>query len=261
MMNLSRIRVSHWIAIFAGLMLLASCSSEKKALKRQRSKERKLNKVGLETFEYEALSIKAKLDLSLNNEDKKARAYIRIRKDSAIWISISKTSIEGLRVLVTPDTIMAIDRINKLFYAYNYQELQEQFKFPFDYQMMQSALTGEPYFPKGSKPSKRPVGDQYMLRDKIGELLVKQFVGKKNHKLEAVQAVDEKERELKIDYGKFEQVEGQAFPHKNRISVNYIQEGEVKETALDFEYNRVSLAEKDLKLPFKVSDKFKQVKE
>ncbi len=247
------------LSVLVSLLGLLSCNPQKRLLRKQKAQERKLNKAGFDAFAYEALSIKSKLRFSIEGDETKATAYIRIRRDSAIWLSISKTTVEGLRVLATPDTVMVIDRLAKQFYAYNYQQLEEKFQFAFDYEMLQSAFTGEPYFPEGSKPSKRPTNTHYILRDRIGQLLVKQFIAKKNNKLDQVQAIDKENRELNITYAGFEEVEGQVFPHSNEIRVSYIREGEPKETKLDFEYNRVNIAEIDLKMPFKVNGKYEKV--
>ena len=69
-------------------------------------------------FDYEYLSAKTKITVINTDGKTEFSASVRIKKDSAIWISISPAlGIEIVRVLITKDSIKIIDRFNKKYYC------------------------------------------------------------------------------------------------------------------------------------------------
>ena len=55
---------------------------------------------------------KAKADFSSERASGNVTVYIRMQKDSVIWISITgPLNIEGARVLITPDSVKIINKL------------------------------------------------------------------------------------------------------------------------------------------------------
>ncbi len=75
-------------------------------------------------------------------------AYVRILKDSLIWISGYATvfNIEAFRVLVNKDSVFVIDKINKYVQLRSIDYLQEVTQIPFDFNTLQNLLIGNPVF-------------------------------------------------------------------------------------------------------------------
>src|SRR5690606_29317761 len=74
-------------------------------------------------------------------------AKVRISRDSIIWISVSPAlGIEALRVMATPDSVFMMNKIDRTYYAGDYQYLKELLKADVDFQMFQGILTGQSLF-------------------------------------------------------------------------------------------------------------------
>ncbi|MEZ4933273.1 MAG: DUF4292 domain-containing protein [Saprospiraceae bacterium] len=73
-------------------------------------------------------------------------AYIRMKKDSAIWMSFKKFSFEGARALITPDSIFVIDRINNQYLAKPFSYAQQEYHLPVGFAGLQAMLLGNPVF-------------------------------------------------------------------------------------------------------------------
>ena len=59
---------------------------------------------------------RAKANYSSPKASGNATVYIKMRKDSIIWISITgPLNIEGARVLVTPDSVKIINKLGELY--------------------------------------------------------------------------------------------------------------------------------------------------
>lgn len=94
-------------------------------------------------FQYDWLSLKTKIIFIEDSIQNDFKSTIRIKHDSAIWISITPLlGIEVVRLLLTPDTIVFLDRINKRYFTGNYEFFSEKLNIEVDYFMIQSLLTG-----------------------------------------------------------------------------------------------------------------------
>ncbi len=81
-------------------------------------------------IDFEWLSLKARVGYKDEYQGISAIANIRVRKDSAIWMNVKKFNIEAARVLITPDSVFLIDRINRQYARTNFSYLEKIFRFP-----------------------------------------------------------------------------------------------------------------------------------
>ena len=78
-----------------------------------------MDSINANKIKYESLSLRAKI--YTNSTDipiKNLGLNVRIKKDSLIWIAISAKGIAGLRILLKPDSIHIMDKINKRRYLF-----------------------------------------------------------------------------------------------------------------------------------------------
>jgi len=101
-----------------------------------------LDKIKGKKISFTTFSSKVKVEYS---DDKNSRfdfnAFVRMKKDSAIWISIvAALNIEAFRVLITPDSIVIMDKINRTIQRKPLFYLQEITKVPFDYNTLEDLM-------------------------------------------------------------------------------------------------------------------------
>lgn len=102
------------------------------------------NKINFKTFS-------AKMKVNYEGGDGKSydfTAYLRIQKDSIIWISVQTIIGEAFRILITPDSVKMISKFGKtkglILRSVSY--LQEAAGVPFDFKTMQDLLIGNPVY-------------------------------------------------------------------------------------------------------------------
>ena len=122
-----------------------SAATDEPALK-ERSSRFLLKKLVQQQFAAEWFSARAKIDYEDEYEKTKFTGYIRLRRDSAIWMVFKKLSVEAARVLITPDSVYVIDRINNQYAIKDFAYLQRAYRFPADFQGLQTLLLGNPIF-------------------------------------------------------------------------------------------------------------------
>lgn len=107
--------------------------------------------------------------LSINHSNEKGTqsfgARIRVKKDSVIWVSITPAlGIEAVRVVVTPDSIKMLNRIESKYFVESFEKTNELLQLQITYSMLQSVLLGEfvPIY-KQDDYTLQPLVDLYTL--------------------------------------------------------------------------------------------------
>jgi len=76
-----------------------------------------------------------------------ATAYIRMKKDSAVWLSLrGALGIEGFRVLITRDSVKVMNLLKKNIQFRGISYLEEITGIPFDFTTVQDMVVGNPVF-------------------------------------------------------------------------------------------------------------------
>lgn len=99
-------------------------------------------------IDFKTFSGKIKVDFE-GSDGKKTdfNAFIRLKKDSMIWISINMLlGIEGFRVLITPDSVKVLNKLDRVAQLRSVGYLQEVAKIPLKFQELQDLLVGNPVF-------------------------------------------------------------------------------------------------------------------
>lgn len=74
-----------------------------------------------------------------------ATMFVRIKKDSAIWLSLrGPLGIEGYRIMITADSVHIIDLLKKSVLHKNIGYLKEISSVPFDFNTLQDFVVGNP---------------------------------------------------------------------------------------------------------------------
>lgn len=109
------------------------------------TKEERLSSILRSGVPYHHLSSNLKLSIRTGkkNQTTSVDAQLRIIKEEAIQLSlrIPLLGSEAFRIVITPDKILIIDRINKHYLWENLQDIQSQLPFDFDYYSLEALLT------------------------------------------------------------------------------------------------------------------------
>lgn len=87
---------------------------------------------------------KMSMALNLNNRDLNVSATIKIRKDSALHISIQPfMGIEMFKLELSPDSMRVFDKMNRRYYVVDYGYFSKRFGVQVDYYSLQSLISGQ----------------------------------------------------------------------------------------------------------------------
>ena len=92
---------------------------------------------------FETISAKVHVDYQSAKQKQSFNCKVRIKKDSAIWVSISPLlGIELFRLIITPDSVKLLDRLSQKYFADSIVLIEQMTEVPMDFQMLQALLTG-----------------------------------------------------------------------------------------------------------------------
>lgn len=119
------------LTITLGLAILTSCGTRKQTAKLP--SDTAVNTVNssdknadylINNLDYHSFSGRAKAKVELGDENQDVTMYVRIQRNKAIWISVTATflNVEGVRVLITPDSVKIMNKLQGEYIAkpFNY---------------------------------------------------------------------------------------------------------------------------------------------
>ncbi|MFY0607263.1 MAG: DUF4292 domain-containing protein [Cyclobacteriaceae bacterium] len=206
--------------------------------------------------QFEFLSSKAKINYASKKNSISGTANIRIQKDSIIWISLSPgLGIEAARLLVTNDSLVLIDKINKVFFNYGYDSLSKRLDFRLSYDLIESVIVGNLLYPY-SKESLIKNSKTYAYSQQQGTYLFENFIGIESKKLERISVLDTtSSNTVTVDYENFQLVDEEVFPFQINALLSYVGDSN-KETTVNIEYKQTQISEKPLKFPFNIPQRY-----
>lgn len=220
-------------------------------------------------FQFEWLNIKFSADFSVNKKGNSFNGNIRIRKDSAIWVSISPAlGIEAVRLLITSDSVKMLNRLNDTYFAGDFRQISNILKAELDFDMLQSLLIGNDFSFYENDVFKASVDQKQYLLSTVGRgKLKKHFKSREdslrilvqdiwlNPETYKITKVHIKQlrgnRKLEADYNDFETVNNMFFPAK--IEFGIVDEKEKIEVKI--ENSRITTTG-PLEFPYNVSKKY-----
>ena len=217
--------------------------------------ELKINKIN---FEY--LTIKSKIAFQEAGNEKKANALIRMKKDSIIWFNLSGTmGVQGIRGILTLDSIKTINRVDKEYWALDYDELSREFNFKIDYFLIQAMLLGDMPKEAHENESITKNKDYYIIHQNFGDFYIDNYISASTKKVTEVDILEAPtQNSLKLLYGDFREIEGHVFPYSSFVSLIHNNVFGELETRVNINHTRVYFSDKPMKFPFTVPKKYER---
>ncbi|TAD92122.1 MAG: DUF4292 domain-containing protein [Bacteroidetes bacterium] len=108
-----------------------------------------LERIATNKIDFNTFFGQIKLDFTdLAGKNTKANVYVRIKKDSVIWLSVTAPvlDLEFFRILVKPDTVLIMDKQKRTIAVRTVEYLQDFVKIPIDFFTLQDLLMGNVVF-------------------------------------------------------------------------------------------------------------------
>ena len=207
---------------------------------------------------FNTFSAKIKVDYS-NSKGRQPDfvANVRMLKDSVIWISLSNDiGIEGIRVLITKDSIKMLDKLANTYQVRPLSHIQELAQIPFTFSDLQNILVGNPiFFSKDSITSYSNSSNGYSILSYT--TLFKNLLTIAADYSVTKSKLDDNDptlnRTCDLIYNDYENKTGMFFSTQRQITISQRNKLEVQLRFKDYKFNE------ELTYPFSVPKKFKRI--
>lgn len=279
-MMFRRKRFSILLSILPGVLLmlvfLTSCRTTRSVIKepiKEEGADFLFTKLKENELKFDWFSAKFNLDFVLDKKKTSFRGQIRMRKDSAIWVSFSPAlGIEMARLLITNDSILYLNRINKVYFEGDYNAVNRRFGTNLDYDVLQSILLGNDltFYEEGKFRVSYDSKEYHLVT--AGRSKLKKYVKTKEDasrvyiqnifldpltfKITKMKIKELAQENNKLDayYSDFRTLDGQLFPHHLNFDITA-----TSPVIVDVYYSRIDLVSPQ-RLPFKVSSKYERIR-
>ena len=210
------------------------------------------------TIDFKTFSAKIKVDFEGGDGKRNPafNAFVRLKKDSILWVNINAAlGFDAFRVLITPDSVKVINKLNRTVQLRSVGYLQELTKIPMTFTDLQNLLIGNPIFLDSNINSYKK-DDRTISLISIG-ILFKHLltVNKEDYtlqhsKLDDVDAV--RARTADLTYSEYQSKNGFRFSTHRRITVSEKSKLDIEMEFKQFDFNA------DLSFPFTIPKNYKR---
>ncbi len=264
-----------FLLLFSSLLIFSSCKTSKKVVVAAPLKLRGaevievFDSVMRNEFSFGWLTLKASVEYTAQNESESFDVNLRVRKDSAIWISITPLlGIEAVRVLVTRDNMQILDRVHKTYSVHDFDYLDSLLKTHINFEIIQAVMVGN-YFPYLKNEKLKSVYDEdsttilstlnkrklrRAMEDKDpNKPIVQDFWIDSDYRIAKSRMQDDKlNRSLEAVYSDFTLAGSKLIPNKIFVTV-----ASSKPSTISVEYSKITVDE-PVTIPFTVPEKYER---
>jgi hypothetical protein len=231
------------------------------------------NRMYQSELDYTYASAKFSCELTIDGEEHSFSVSVRTRKDSVIWMSISKLGIDAARVLITKDTVkFTMGLTEKKYFVGDFSYINDMLKADLDFEMLQGLLFGNSaeFYDEDEKlkPARDKNNCQYFLST-IRKKHMKRIIEGVEKPKESFQAIwldpatfkivmmefDDVETKRKFNacYDDFKLVETRLAPFKLLYTITA-----EKNIKADIRYARIGINEPQ-KFPFNIPTSYERI--
>ncbi len=241
-----------WVFLF--LIIASACSRKTTVTDPNFVKD---NELVFTIPEFDYLNTKTRILYKDDERSVSTSANIRIKKDSIIWMSLTPfLGIEVARALITTDSLVLMNRLNREYMVYNFDKLSEKFQFDINYHLIQSLILGNmplEYQERNEIISSR---QYFIIKQQSGPYSIDNYINRELMKLQKVEVSEEpKKNKMIMEFTNHKQVEVFSMPFNSLISVDYEHGAEVKNTEINIKHGQAELASA-LQFPFEIPSRY-----
>jgi Domain of unknown function (DUF4292) len=164
-------------------------------------------------------------------------------RDQKIWVTLRKFGFEGMRVLITPDSCIVLNRLEKTALIRDAAWLESQYGIADGFAMLQAMLTNAPYDVAKSEKSAAIQDSLHLLTQRQGDRVLRSLMSEGDYRLQRVE-IQELRRQINVSctFADWAEAGSRGFAARTRqIAMQSPSEGQNK---LTLRLNEVSFDEK-----------------
>lgn len=190
---------------------------------------------------YKTFTAKADARLITDDQNQKLSLKINMHKDQDLWASIIAMGVlEVARAYATPDSLFAINRLNKTAYALGYQQGTQLLQADIPFSSLQDLFAGSPLLPADALVTGMEVKDSTVniTQQKDSFIQVLQYDIRTQALTKLQLKATNRPFQCSIDYSNYQKIGiGQSFAYDRNIVIK----NDGKETQLSINFTQANI--------------------
>jgi len=223
-----------WFVFVCSLIFLSYGCKSKKVIQQtgptpDRSKSELIQALEDHNYTFDWYAVETNIRLDNPDEGISGKAYIRMKKDSIIWSSVKKLSMEGVRTLIKENAYAAINRTNHTYQRGSTSDALSKMGVSLDFVDLQEAIFGNIILLDSISMETEKEGEHYILKGIDQDLQLKYWLNAYTLELERAQLIDHRGRTIDVKYKDYRILEsGQKVPFYRHYNVPYDDRGDAE---------------------------------
>lgn len=238
-------------------LFIFSCGILEKKISTEKNVNRQIgpiNKVNERNISPKWLSLNSKTTIEKQGQHSKLNTSIRIKKDSIIWISLkAPLGLEILRVMLTPDSVYLMSRLEKTYFVKPFTYINESIKADLNFFQLQEILFASPSInSKELKLSNLENGNQRKYRlNSINE----NYIINNKYRVEEMSFFESEDKNITIKFSDYLFFDQSKYYFPNKISINVKSE---ENFSVNADHNKIEF-NKSKSLSFKIPSSYVKI--
>ena len=189
-----RLLARHLILLPFLLTGILSCSTSRKLGSdkpaKERSEEFVLKHLQEQKVDVEDFNARAKIKYDDGDQRISFVAQLRMKEGQYIWISASFLSYEVARIMIRPDSIFAINRLEKSYVAESYDKFNQSYEIPASYSQLEQLLLGNSIIDNNKPYNFAFQTDHYLMSQDLNPVVLSERINMQKLRAEMVEVLD-----------------------------------------------------------------------
>ena len=176
------------------------------------------------------LSAKASLYSETDGSAISANANIIWYRDSVIWLNVRKFGIEAARVLIRPDSVFIIYRLDQTYTAQSMPDLQHEYNLPAGFPLLEQLLLARAWLPEGQTFQAGIKDSVYQLQTALPRYTLDYRIEEDRYRLLHAYFMQLQDaRSLSLDFEQYEKLDGIGFfPYLRHLEIYSPESGSLR---------------------------------
>lgn len=196
-------------------------------------------------IDYDWFCAKGKARFDTEEVDVGTKIWLRMKKDSIIWMTVKKLGVTAVQSKITPDSFFIIYRLERAYEKGSLQSMRERYQIKQTFGEMQDYFAGNIPAPTDtSKTTSLIVDRSYQLDSSIDEYKISTLLDPFNMRIQKVRAVDSKNNEIITTYDQYKPANnGEVVAYKRNFYISFDKGSGPEVSILKFDFSEILIDE------------------
>lgn len=190
---------------------------------------------------WEWLISKAGINIDSPAEKVGGTMYLRMKRDSVIWVMVKKFGVEAVRAQITPDSFQIVYRLDRSYDEGRIEDLMHHYKLDFGFEDMQQMMLGNVMLPDSANTRVKQSTTEHLVSGVSGDLKLTYSLDPYQLLLQRILINDRRNRDVKIEYLDYQDMkEFGKIPFERRYVLPY---NDTETASLQLEFKEFEINE------------------